>query len=185
MAQFIKILVIFPLLTQTLSFFLRHLIEQGPEAMSSIYQILGLTLSKLPSDMLCTRVSASDQSSSSISLELFILSGGDSPGGGESGLRSGKYMLWFFWNLSFRIILNDEDVGVAAPLEVLHNSSPMPLSVLLWRAREGGSPRGSLIYHGLLSSWSLERLGNMLRGWGLGSEDLDLFSCLGVLMLSR
>ena len=142
--------------------------------------MLGLTLSKLPSDMLCTRVSASDQSSSSITLEL--LSGGDRPGGGEAGLRSGKYMLGFFWNLSFRIIPNDDDVGVAAPLDVLHSSSPMPLSVLLWRAREGGA-RGSRMYHGLLSSGSRERLGNMLRG--RGSDDRDLFSCLGVLMLSR
>merc|ERR1712012_27752 len=100
-----------------------------------------LTLSKLPSDMLWTRVSASDQSSSSLSLMLFILL----TRGGDEVVRegAGKYMLGFFWNLSLRIIPNDglfvcgrccfgDDVVVRC-----HISSPIPLSFLLCMADEG------------------------------------------------
>lgn len=55
--------------------------------------MLLLTLSKLPSDMLWTRVSASDQSSSS-SLELMMMAGDE--GDKEDDTGAGKYMLGFF-----------------------------------------------------------------------------------------
>merc|ERR1719350_384645 len=172
------------------------------------------SLSKLPSDMLWTRVSVSDQSST-LPFSFTILSG-------DLLCVSGKYMFGFFWNLSFRIIPKEDLAWPSrCSLGLLPRSSPMPLSFLVVKCGRLCRSPISFMNHGFSSfplAWPASPawvwgasphwwvLGaNMERGRGArGSDDRDrslfrpsllttpsffgppfLFPCLASLKLSR